>query len=75
MLKELRYNLIFRPEPDEGFTVIVPALPGCITYGKDLKEAKKMAEDAISGYIESLKRHNEFIPYDNDTFFSAKEHF
>lgn len=47
MEKVLHYNLIFTPEPEGGFTVIVPSLPGCVTYGKDLNEAKEMARDAI----------------------------
>jgi antitoxin HicB len=54
MAKVLRYNVIFQPEPEGGFTVIVPSLPGCITYGKDLKEAKKMAKEAISLYLQDL---------------------
>jgi antitoxin HicB len=62
MEKILYYNIIFRPEPEGGFTVMVPALPGCITYGKDLKEAKSMAKDAIIAFIGSLKKHNESIP-------------
>jgi len=41
MRKTLHYNVIFRPEPESGFTIIVPSLPDCVTYGKDLKEAKK----------------------------------
>ena len=53
------YNLIFRPEPEGGFTVTVPALQGCVTYGKNLKQARAMALDAIAGYIESLKEHGE----------------
>jgi len=61
-MNTLNYNLIFKPEPEGGFTVIVPSLPGCITYGKNLEEAKKMAKDAILGYIESLKKHKEPIP-------------
>jgi len=44
--------------------VVVPSLPGCVTYGKDLEEAKKMAVDAIGGYLESLKKHKEPIPSD-----------
>jgi len=40
----------------------VPSLPGCITYGKNLQEAKEMAVDAIKGYIISLKKHKECIP-------------
>ena len=67
----LSYNLIFRPEPEGGFTVIVPCLPGCVTYGKNLAEAKEMARDAILGYIESLKKHNEMIPSDNTSFISS----
>lgn len=64
----LQFNAIFRPEPEGGFTVIVPSLPGCITYGKDLKEARKMAIDAILGYIASLKKHKEPIPSDEESF-------
>jgi predicted RNase H-like HicB family nuclease len=53
------FNIVLRPEPEGGFTVIVPALPGCVTYGRTLAEAKKMAKDAISGYVASLRKHNE----------------
>lgn len=56
------FSLIFQPEPEGGYTVIVPALPGCVTYGKTLEEAREMAEDAITGYIESLKKHGEDFP-------------
>lgn len=68
MDKVLHYNLIFKPESEGGFTVIVPSLPGCVTYGKNLKEAKKMAQDAILGYLFSLKKHGESIPSDTDNF-------
>ena len=57
MRKILQFNTTFRSEPEGGFTVIVPTLPGCITYGRNLIEAKKMAVDAIKGYIASLKKH------------------
>lgn len=70
-MSKLHYNIIFRAEPEGGFTVLVPALTGCITYGRNLLEAKKMAEDAIKGYIESLKKHKERIPFDNESFFTS----
>ena len=73
MKKIFRYNVIFRPEPEGGFTVIVPSLPGCISYGKDLKQAKEMAIDAIKGYIVSLKKHKETIPTDEQDFFTSVE--
>ena len=68
MKKMLHYNVIFRLEPEGGFTVIVPSLPGCVTYGKTLKEAKDMASDAIAGYLYSLKKHGEPIISDADNF-------
>ena len=67
------YNIILRPEPEGGFTVIVPLLPGCITYGRDLNEAKKMAVDAIEAYVASLKKHREPIPTDADNFITSVE--
>ncbi len=72
-MKNLHYNVIFRPEPEGGFTAIVPALPGCITYGQTLREAKQMATDAIKGYIASLVKDKEPIPSDNDSFISSVE--
>ena len=73
MRKILHYNVIFRAESEGGFTAIVPSLPGCITYGKDLKEAKKMVIDAIEGYIASLRKHRELIPSDEESFFTSVE--
>ncbi len=73
MEKAFKYNIIFRPEPEGGFTAIIPSLPGCVTYGKNLLEAKKMATDAIEGYIASLKKHHEPIPSDEENFFTSVE--
>ncbi|HYT06445.1 MAG TPA: type II toxin-antitoxin system HicB family antitoxin [Rugosimonospora sp.] len=65
------FNIVLRPELEGGFTAIVPALPGCVTHGRTLDEAKEMAKDAIVGYIESLRKHNEPIPTDNDTLMAS----
>ncbi len=73
MRKNIHYNIILKPEPEGGFTVIVPSLPGCVTCGKNLKEAKEMATDAIEGYLESLKKHKEFIPSDESDFIANIE--
>lgn len=62
----LSYRILLKPEPEGGYTVNVPALPGCITYGVDLDEAKVNAKEAIEVYIESLKEHGEEIPTDDD---------
>ena len=38
-----------------GFSVLVPALPGCATQGETLEECLKNAKEAIELYFESLK--------------------
>lgn len=60
--KVLKYTVIFEPVEEGGYVVTVPALPGCVTEGDSLEQAMKMVKDAISGYISSLKKHNEYIP-------------
>jgi len=67
------FNVVFRPEPEGGFTAIVPALPGCMTHGRTLAAAKKMAKDAIAGYIESLKKHKAPIPSDDDLLVASPD--
>ncbi|MEQ8518181.1 MAG: type II toxin-antitoxin system HicB family antitoxin [Cytophagales bacterium] len=57
---------MLRQEKEGGYTVFVPSLEGCITYGKDLNEAKNMAKEAIELYIEALKADGEPIPKDDD---------
>lgn len=66
-----RYNVMLRPEPEGGYTALVPALPGCVTYGRTLKEAQEMAKDAITGYIASLRKHHDSIPSDEDTLLAS----
>ncbi len=68
--KVLNYTVILQKESEGGYTVTVPALPGCVTYGKDVEEAKKMAIEAIELYLESLKDHDEEIPEETETFYT-----
>jgi antitoxin HicB len=57
------YTIILHPDPEEGgYTVTVPALPGCVTQGETLEEAIAMARDAIRLYIESLIADGEPVP-------------
>ena len=65
-MKALNYKILLREEPEGGFTVFVPSLEGCITYGKDLTEAKRNAREAIELYIESLKADNLPVPTDEN---------
>jgi antitoxin HicB len=58
-----KYTVILEPNyPDRGYTVRVPALPGCITYGKTREQALSRAREAIEGFIEGLEKAGEPIP-------------
>ena len=66
-MRLLSYRILLRKEPEGGYTVIVPSLPGCVTYGDTIEEAIEMAKEAIELYIESLKEHDEEIPTEEGT--------
>jgi len=58
-----KYTIILEPNyPEEGYTVRVPALPGCITYGRNKEEAMERAKEAIEGFIEGLQKAGESVP-------------
>ena len=64
----LSLAVIFRPEPEGGFTVTVPSLPGCITYGKNLTEAHRMVEEAITLYLQAMIAEGEALPEDTSSY-------
>ena len=51
-------------EPEIGYTVTVPSLPGCVTYGATIAEAIAMANEAVALFCESLEAHGEAVPND-----------
>lgn len=63
---QYNYKLLLRKEPEGRYTVFVPSLPGCITYGENVDEAITMAKEAIELYIEELKDHRETITDDSN---------
>lgn len=64
-MKVLNYKVMLIKESEGGYTVTVPSLPGCVTYGETIEESLTMVKEAIEGFIESLKKHGEEIPSDN----------
>lgn len=66
-MKNTTYRVLLNKEPEGGYTVTVPTLPGCITFGETIDEAIAMAKEAAELYIESLVAHNEPIPNERNT--------
>jgi antitoxin HicB len=59
---EYSFTVFFEPAVEGGYIVTCPALPGLVTEGDTLGEAKRMARDAIRAYLESLRKDGEPIP-------------
>lgn len=70
-----RFKVIMEWNEDGGgYTVTVPALPGCITEGNTLQEALNNAQEAIIGYLEALKIKGLPLPEkDASMFFGEVE--
>ena len=61
------YRILLTQEPEGGYTVNVPALPGCVTYGESIDHAMSMAQEAIELYVTALKAEGDPIPDDSRT--------
>ncbi len=58
-----RYTIMLIADPDVGgYTVIVPALPECVTEGDTVEEAMCRARELIRGYLDSRAASGEPIP-------------
>ena len=65
--KARTYSIVLTPAEEGGFTVSVPALPGCVTEGDTLEEALQNAREAIGLTLESFAARGETIPRENAT--------
>lgn len=71
--KILHYTALFTPAEEGGFVVEVPALPGCVTEGDTVEEAKENVKEAIELYLETLSERGIEAPEDDDpNFFKVK---
>ena len=59
-MTEYGYTVIYEALSEGGYQVIVPALPGIVTYGRYIEEAREMARDAIvcdlRGLLKTVKK-------------------
>ena len=48
----MQLKVLFEPSEEGGYTVYVPALPGCISEGDTLEEARRNIRESIALYLE-----------------------
>ncbi len=56
------YIALVRKDPDSDFGVEFPDFPGCVSAGKDLEEARTLAEEALRFHVEGMIEDGEALP-------------
>ena len=67
-----KFKIVIEEEVEGGYSVYVPALPGCASQGETIKEAESNIKEAIGLYIWSLKDDHLPIP-ESDVDILVKE--
>lgn len=66
MAESFTFSVVLEPQPDGGFTVLVPALPEVVTEGDTEPEALAAAEEAIRAVLAYRRDNGLAIPEDAD---------
>ena len=64
--QQLAYTAVFHPEEEGGYSVTVPALPGAISQGDTLEEARENIREAVLGVLESRRKRGLSIPTESN---------
>ncbi len=61
-LEQREFDVVLELQPEGGYSVHVPSLPGCISEGDTREEALEMIKEAIELYLEPLAAGHESLP-------------
>ena len=67
----LKFNAVFLEEEDGGYSVSIPALPGCFSQGDTFEKAAKNIKEAIELYIEGEIKNEKWLKYRSNREFMA----
>lgn len=56
------FDVVMIPEPEGGYSVLVPELPSVATQGETIEEARANAQEAIEGYLEVMHEDGLSLP-------------
>lgn len=69
---DLQYPFVVHTDPDGGYVIVYPDLPGCLSQAESLEEIPAMAEDARTGWIETEYEEGRNIPEPSHQEYSGK---
>jgi antitoxin HicB len=64
-MRPLTYTIVLERNEDNGYTVTVPALKGCVTQGSTIAESLTRAREAIECFVEALAALGKRVPSDS----------
>ena len=56
------YIALLRKDPRSDYGVDFPDFPGCITAGRTLEEARRMAAEALAFHVDGMREDGDVIP-------------
>jgi predicted RNase H-like HicB family nuclease len=72
-MNKLTYLAVCEPDGENGFGIYFPDLPGCVSYGSDIEEAKKNAKEALELHIYGMQEDGEILPNPQQCITDTKE--
>ena len=70
-MKPLDFKVVLEPDPDGGYVIFCPTLPGCYSQGDTLDEALENIREAIQVCLEDLQAHHEPLPDPSKTLMGS----
>ena len=56
------FKVVLEPDPNGGYVISCPSLPGCYSQGETIEEALANIKEAIELCLEDMKAHHESLP-------------
>lgn len=66
------YVVVIERGEDGSYSAYVPDLPGCVTCGDTVEEARSLIAEAIAAHVDSLRIHGEVVPSPTAKAFSVR---
>lgn len=58
----MKLTIVLEPEEDGGYSVVLPAIEGCVSQGDSLTEALANIKEAAVGCLEVMRRDGVPVP-------------
>ena len=72
-MNKLTYLAVCEPDDENGFSVYFPDLPGCVSYGSNIENAKKNAKEALELHIYGMQEDGETFPEPQECVLNIKK--